>query len=273
MNYKLIAIDMDGTLLNSQNQISDNNKKILKLATEKGIQVVITTGRIYTSALFYAKLIGAITPIIACNGAYICEYHRNNVIYDSPIELVDIKMIIDVLEEKNMYYHFYDNENFYTRRLDYSSLRYYKWNKKQKPGDRINIEIVDAPYQIIKNRKVKVYKFVVMDKDKEKLKQAREILTNNTNIEIVTSMSNNFDIMNKGVSKGNSLQYLYRLFKIDRSKIIAIGDNENDISMIKFAGLGIAMGNATEELKKQANLITHTNNEDGVYKALKDIIL
>lgn len=273
MSYKLVAIDMDGTLLNRNNEISETNKNILKVITEMGIQVVISTGRLFTSARYYAKKLGLITPIIACNGAYVCEYHRNNVLYERPLKTMDIKNVIELLENNNMYYHFYDNENFYTKELKYNSLKYYNWNKKQKKGDKINIEVLKNPLEFIIDEKPTVYKIVVMDKNSDKLNYISKKLINNRNIEVVSSMTKSFDIMDKGVSKGETLRELCKIFSINSDEVIAIGDNHNDISMIKYAKTGIAMGNGEKEVKEMADIVTDTNDNDGVGKALKELIL
>lgn len=131
MNYKLIAIDMDGTMLNSQHQVSERTKAAIKAATEKGVHIVITTGRIFTSAKYYAKLLGITTPIIACNGAFISEYDRDNVLYSDPMKLSDCIDILIEADKKGLYYHLYDNQNFYVKELKYGSLKYFEWNKTQ----------------------------------------------------------------------------------------------------------------------------------------------
>ncbi|RKD29092.1 Cof-type HAD-IIB family hydrolase [Thermohalobacter berrensis] len=272
MAYKLIAVDMDGTLLNSNKEVSSKNKNALKVATEKGIQVVITTGRIFTSARYYAKLLGLITPIISNNGAYICEYHRNNVLYENPIRNYELKEVIKDIEEEGMYYHFYGNDTFYTKELDYTSKELYEWNKEQKPGDKINIEVLENPLNFIEEKDPDIYKLVVIDENQDKLKYIRQKLSINDNIEIVSSWSNNVEVMNKGVSKGSALKELCKIFNIKREEVIAIGDHQNDLSMIEFAGTGIAMGNAEDEIKKKAKYITDTNDNDGVAKALKELV-
>ncbi|MTI69572.1 MAG: HAD family phosphatase [Firmicutes bacterium] len=272
MKYKLIAIDMDGTLLNSKERVSEKNKKALKVATEKGIQVVISTGRIFTSARYYAKLLGVITPIIACNGGLVSEYHRKNVLLENPMDTESCKNVINVLEENDMYYHFYGKEDFYTRELNHNSLKYHNWNKKQKPGDRINIEILDKPLEFVNKNKPKLFKFVTMENDKEKLEKVEQILKENKDLEVVSSWKGSLDIMKKGVSKGRALKELCNSFNIDRKEVIAIGDNYNDLSMINFAGTGVAMGNGEEDVKKKAQIITDTNDNDGVSKVLKDLV-
>lgn len=272
MNYKLIAIDMDGTLLNSKGRVTERNKEAIRKATEKGVKVVISTGRIFTSAMYYARLIGLVTPIIACNGAYVSEYHRDNVILENPIDKKDIIEVFKVFEEKDLYYHFYDNENFYTRDLDFNSLKYYKWNEKQPEEDRINIEIIKNPIDFINKNNKKIYKIVVMDDDVDKIIKTRKELSNRNNIDIVSSWHGTIDIMFKGVSKGNALEELCKLHKIKEKEVIAIGDNENDLSMLKFAGTSVAMKNGIDIVKDYSDIVTDSNDEDGVAKVIEKLI-
>lgn len=264
---------MDGTLLNSNHEVSDQNKKILKRVVDAGVMVVISTGRLFASAKVYAKYLDLITPIIACNGAYICEYHRSNVIYENPLNKDDYIKVANLLEKHDMYYHFYDNENFYTVDLNYNSLKYHNWNQKQKPEDRINIEVIEDGPSFLNNSNPKIYKMVVMDNDDEKLNFIASELRKNENIEVISSLKNSFDIMNKGVTKGSALARLCEKYGINKDEVIAIGDNHNDISMLEFAGTKVAMGNSEKEVLDIANIITDTNDNHGVGKALENLIL
>ncbi|MBS4536594.1 HAD family phosphatase [Clostridium sp. D2Q-14] len=273
MKYKLIAIDMDGTLLDKEEKVSEKNKEAIKRATEKGVKVVISTGRIFTSAIYYAKLIGIMTPIIACNGAYISEYDRENVLLQHPINQEDMEKLIEIFEKNNLYYHFYDNENFYTTDLDYNSLKYYEWNKKQKEENKININVLKNPVEYIKKNNVKVYKVVIMDEDIEKITNIREELSLYENIEVVSSWHGSLDIMYKGVSKGKALKELCKIYGISREEVIAIGDNENDLSMLEFAGTSVAMENGIDLVKEYADIVTETNDNNGVAKAIEKLIL
>lgn len=272
MKYKLIAIDMDGTLLNSAEEVSEKNKEAILKATEKGISVVVSTGRIFSSATYFAKILNVITPVIACNGAYVSEYHRDNVIIENPIQKEDLKEIINILDRNDLYYHFYDDENFYTKDLEYNSLKYYEWNKKQDKDNKINIEIVKDPLNFVEKEDIKVYKMVTMDKDLDKVMKAREELSRNENIEIVSSWHGSLDIMYKGVSKGKALKQLCNLYNIKNDEVIAIGDNENDLSMLEFAGTSVAMGNGINLVKEYATFVTDTNDNDGVAKAIEKFI-
>jgi hypothetical protein len=263
MKYKLIAIDMDGTLLNSDNEISERNQSAIREAADKGIKVVLTTGRIYSSALFYAKSLNISTPIISCNGAYIAEHDKSNILYESPISVDSIKDVIELAEKENMHYHFYDDSTFYARELNETVIKYYNWNKKRDEMDRININIIENPFEVVQNEKLNVYKFVFVENDREKLLRFKKKLESIKNIEIASSWINNVEVMNKGVSKGKALEELCKLFGINKGEVVAIGDNENDISMLEFAGLSVAMGNGVEKARKISCVVTDTNDNDG----------
>ncbi len=272
MNGKLIAIDMDGTLLNSQNKISSKNILAINKASELGVQVVLCTGRIFTSALYYANALKLNTPIIACNGAFIAEKNKSKAIYKNPISMECSKKVIDMAEREGMYYHFYDDSKFYARELTKTVENYYRWNIDKDDKDRLNINIIDNPMHIVEREKINVYKFVFVEDDGEKLIRFRSKLSQIEGIEVSSSWWNNMEIMNKGVSKGNALSVLCKLLNIDSQNVMAIGDNENDIPMLKFAGTGIAMGNGEDIVKEMADYVTDTNDNDGVANAINKFI-
>lgn len=272
MNGKLIAIDMDGTLLNSQNKISSKNILAINKASELGVQVVLCTGRIFTSALYYANALKLNTPIIACNGAFIAEKNKSKAIYKNPISMECSKKVIDMAEREGMYYHFYDDSKFYARELTKTVENYYRWNIDKDDKDRLNINIIDNPIHIVEREKINVYKFVFVEDDGEKLIRFRSKLSQIEGIEVSSSWWNNMEIMNKGVSKGNALSVLCKLLNIDSQNVMAIGDNENDIPMLKFAGTGIAMGNGEDIVKEMADYVTDTNDNDGVANAINKFI-
>ena len=112
--YRLVVCDMDGTLLNSAGMVSERTKKALKKLFEKNIHVAIATGRIYTSARIYAKYLGLIMPIIACNGGIVKDLANDRIIYDSPIRKEDCLKIFDICKKNNIYFHFYTQDVFYT---------------------------------------------------------------------------------------------------------------------------------------------------------------
>ncbi|MEJ8554103.1 Cof-type HAD-IIB family hydrolase [Tepidibacter sp. Z1-5] len=271
MKYKLIVTDMDGTLLSNHKEITKENKKALKKATEMGAKVAIATGRIYTSARYYANLLELDAPIIACNGAIIREEKTNNTLYKNTMNKDDCKKVANICDEFGIYYHFYNDTGFYCKELKYSSLQYSKWNETQTEENRVNIKVMDDPIKFIQNTE-DILKFVVIDDDLDKLDKVRKELEKIDNIEVSKSWHNNIEVMNNGVSKGQAVKKLAEHFGFKQDEIITFGDNFNDLSMIEYAGMGVAMGNSEDKVKEKANLITDSNERSGVAKALNELL-
>lgn len=273
MKYKLIAIDMDGTLLNSQNKISDRNRNILFKAIEEGVTIVLATGRILRSALYYWELIGLNNPIIACNGALISDKNGEDIIYENPMNINSIKEVIKLAEENGIYYHFYDTDTFYSKEIGDGILKYYESYENSLKKQQINLVMFQNPMGILNKKNPIIYKFIVIEDDLDKLLEFRVKLKDIEGISISSSWYNNVEIMNKGVSKGTGLRHLMEILNIDKSEVIAIGDNENDISMFNMAGLAIGMENGAEGIKEHVHVITDTNDENGVAKAIEKYVL
>lgn len=274
MKYKMLAMDMDGTLLSDDKVISERSRKAIKSAYEKGIKIVICTGRIFISAITFKDIIGLDIPIIASNGAYIKEKDGDEVMYTKPLGEKNAKEIIKLARESNMYVHMFSWDTIFTDKLIHTSLNYSKWNKELPNDRKVKIKVVEASEwdSVIRDNKDSILKSIIVHDDEAKLDVLRNSISK-LDVEIVSSFSNNFEVMNKGVSKGNAVKVLSQYYNIDRDEIICMGDAENDISMIKYAGLGIAMGNGTEEVKKAAKFTTLSNDDDGVAYAIEKFVL
>ncbi|MDP4091800.1 MAG: Cof-type HAD-IIB family hydrolase [Bacillota bacterium] len=271
--YKLIAIDLDGTLLNSQKEISGKNIKAIQDAMNKGIKVIICSGRIYKGARLYARQIGSRELVIACNGAIIRDMATEEALYDNSLSTEDCINVIDICHQENVYFHVYANDIMYTEKLAFGSTFYVKLNEKLKEEDRIDVRLVDNVADVIRDNSIKASKLIVVSEDGSILSRVREKAESIKSIDVVSSFYDNFEVLNKGVSKRKALEYVSQRYGIDSSDMIAIGDNENDISMITYAGLGIAVGNAEDSLKEAAGYITQaTNDEDGVAEAINRFI-
>lgn len=273
MTYKLICMDMDGTLLNDQKIISKKNIEIIKKACEKGVKVAVCTGRIFTSAEYFADLLKVKAPVIASNGAYIREKDCDEIVYKEPLGYDNCKELLKVLKKYNIYPHFYTTDTIFTEKIIYSSYFYTIGNKTLPDGKKVKIEVVNNWDEIFLKHKEEIVKGVAVDDDLDKIKKAKEELRKNNKLEVVSSHYNNFEVMNEGVSKGKAVEILATYYNFNKDEIITIGDSENDLSMIKYAGLGIAMANAEEKIKEAADYITDNNNDDGVAKAIEKFIL
>lgn len=275
MKYKLIAMDMDGTLLNSQKQVTEYTKEVLRKAADRGVKLVVCTGRIFTSAKSYARIIGTKAPIIASNGAYIREKDREEVIYEKYINKEKLLKIIRLSREWGFYPHIYTTDTIYSEKLIHSSLNYSKWNETVPEDEKINIKIVDSLEDIVNEKGEAFLKVVVMAQDDEieRLQQLKNYIKESVDVAVFSSYMNNFEVMDKEVSKGRALEILAGYYNLSKDEIICFGDNENDKTMFEFAGFPVAMGNAEEELKKIAAYVTVSNDEDGVAKAIEKIVL
>lgn len=277
MKYKLICIDMDGTLLNKNHDISEENKVAIKEAIEKGACVAVTTGRLFTSAKYFANLIGAETPTISSNGAYIREKNGNKVIYESTLTLDQILRIYDIIKKYDLTVYFNMSDAILSDKKLPNDHGYKLMNNLiEKEEDRIKIyedEEIDFTKTLKKYKRNILKAICIEDKELEKLYKAKEELKKYSDLEVVSSWNNNFEIMKSGTSKGKAVEMLAKILKIKREEIICIGDSENDLSMIKYAGLGVAMGNGTNLIKKECDYITLTNEENGVAKVIEKFIL
>jgi len=271
LTYDLIAIDMDGTLLNSDGRVSDRTRETVRLAIGSGAHVVLSTGRILRSALNHSKDLNMNKAIIAANGAIVID-EKQDIIYEQKLSKEMVAHIIEIGEKNNMYYQFYGKDVFYSNAYLKEATEFYK-NRDPRNSTEIGFGLIKDKEEILEDNEIDIYKFLFLDKDIEKISDVRKQLSELKDISISSSWSNNVEIMHKEVSKGNSLKHLCEKMDIPRERVIAIGDNENDLSMLEYAGLSVAMGNGEEFVKSKADIITDTNDEDGVSKIIDKYIL
>ena len=273
MDYKLVCIDMDGTLLNDKKIISENNLRTIKLASEKGVRIAVCTGRLFTSADFFSDMLGVKSPVIASNGAYIREKDRDEVVYKATLGVEKCKKLLSVFRQYDLYPHYYTSDTVFTEKLIYSSRFYEEVNKTLPKDKQVKIVVVKDWDEIFHEYESEIFKGIAVDENLEKLQCAKEQLRDMEDFEVVSSRFDNFEVMNRGVSKGNAVKVLADYYGIRSEQVICIGDSENDLSMIQFAGLGVAMENGSDLVKEAAQYITSSNNCDGVAKVIEKFIL
>lgn len=263
MNYKMIAIDMDGTLLNSEKKVTERTKEVLIAAQESGKMIIITTGRIFTSARLYSQYIGLKTPIIACNGAIIKGVDDEEIFKTHP---VDDEIIVDAIEICNKIdipYHFYTEDKIYsTKNLGLYEFYHQEENKIDGSYNVPFYDIIDI--SSISNIKEEILKFNIWDRDVGKIQLTLDKIKQIKRAFVTSSSPYNIEITSIAATKGNALRDLGEFYGIKREEIISIGDSYNDISMIDYAGLGVAMGNSHADIKERADYITLSNDQDGI---------
>lgn len=265
--YKLIAIDMDGTLLNSQGKLSDANKESIRLAKEKGIKVVITSGRALSALdrfLEETDLKDLDDYVIANNGGTVHKGHTGECIFFIGIKGSDALKIYEESKKIGFKIHIYGKEVcFITEESKYSDFEINHIGTKVEKVDFNNYIKEDDDL-------VKILLFAEEDEIDSKIEMLSQDIKEKYHL--VKSLPNLVEILPKNSNKGNGIEALGKILKINSEEIIAIGDQANDIEMIEYAGLGIAMGNAIDEIKEIASYITDTNDNDGVAKAIKKFI-
>ncbi|MEW8955970.1 Cof-type HAD-IIB family hydrolase [Clostridium sp.] len=276
MMYKLLCTDMDGTLLGKKHEISKENIEAVKKASAKGVKIAVCTGRLHSSAFYYASLLEVKTPVISSNGAFIREKDEDKIIYKSILKKEHCNKILNVCRKYGLNVTFHTPNTVFAENELFSAKNYQEFNKNLPEEGRVNIEVVPEGTleEIFDKYEEDIIKAIVIEDEKLiELKKAKDEVKNLGGLEVVSSFPNNFEIMSEGVSKGRAVEIIANTYGIKKEEVICIGDNENDISMLKYAGLGIAMGNASEEAKGAADYITDTNLNNGVAKAIEKFIL
>jgi Cof subfamily protein (haloacid dehalogenase superfamily) len=279
---KLIAIDLDGTLLNSANKISAENLKAIKAAQKEGIEVVVATGRAHFDVVEIFKDTGVKTWIIAANGATI--HNPEGVLFHSqPMENETAACVLQFLEQNHYYYEVFGRDAIYTpvSGRELLNIEIDRVESANPDADRAQLLQAAAKqysqtgfrfvesYKDILNQTGEIYNILAFSFHQEKLDAGWEKFEDTENITLVTSAAHNFEIEHELASKGIALQKLSAHLGVELIDTAAIGDSMNDISMLEIAGKSIAMGNARPEIKAICKDITLTNDQDGVELAIK----
>lgn len=274
MKYKMVCIDMDGTLLNSKKKVTDETKRVLIEAKKRGVTVAISTGRIYNNAAFYSKYIGLDAPVIAANGAIIKsangeEIYKGIIGYETSIK------VLEVLKKYKMTPNFHTHNSIYCGGPLEKFFIYFFITRGIPADYKVNLYSIkkDQWKKVLLDNQSEILKCICVHRNKKVVQMAKDELRKIKGIEISSSNSFNIEVNAEGVCKGNGASILGKKMGIKKEEIICIGDNENDLSMIEYAGLGVAMGNAPQYIKNKANYVTASNNEDGVAKVIKKFIL
>ncbi|WP_257263233.1 Cof-type HAD-IIB family hydrolase [Endozoicomonas sp. ONNA2] len=267
-DYKLLAFDLDGTLLNSKGDILASSKKAIKAAQQLGVKVVLVTGRHHVAARPYHYELGLDTPAICCNGAYIMDYSQPEPIYSHPLSKDQARRIIHIAREQNLHILMYVEDAMTFEVMNPHMEKLYHWAGKQPEIVKPVIRQIDDALRVMVSSKA-IHKFVLSHPEQDRFLAAYQHILSLNEFSCERSWVDRMDIANNGNTKGSTLSMLAGQWGIDRQDIIAVGDNDNDISMIQFAGLGVAMGHCSEPLKPQANVFIGSNDEDSIAELIE----
>ncbi len=280
--YKLVAIDLDGTLLNSYGEVSNENKQAIINVINSGVEVVLSSGRIGDSVESLANELGANNYYISGNGSMLYNMKEGKVEYENFIEKEKMLKLIKICDENSIYYSIYTENMVITKALKYNVAFYNYENSKKASNKRTNINIVQNIYEYVENLEDnKFLKITICDDSEIIFSRIIDKFKKINNIDVldVSHMSRKIikdgteevpveyyytEITNKNVDKWTAIEYLIKKINIKKEEVVAIGDNMNDELMIKNAGLGVAMGQANPKIKAIADVVTQDNNNNGV---------
>lgn len=283
---KLIASDMDGTLLNSDHNIPNDNVELINYAQENGIKFVVATGRAYYEALPPLNEKNIKCDVISFNGGIV--YDKNgHIISMTPMKPKDLYYTIEVFKSLEISYQLYTKNTVYTNSID-TDINAYA-DLIRAAGEEPNVEHLKRDAQrrleagfITEVDNIDIYlnqkenpsiKIIGISRNLEKLQKAQQLLASNENISVTSSGLNNIEVMDKHATKGNALAQIADIYSISLEEALAIGDNRNDEAMIDIVKYSIAMKNGVSELKDKAKFTTeHTNEEAGVAKAIMPLL-
>lgn len=288
--YKLVAIDLDGTMLNRYGIVTEKTKQVIEQVQKNQIEVIIASGRPIDSIKTIAKEIKSENYFISGNGAILYDIKKDEILYENTLKKTKVLDIIKICEENSIFYNIYTEKEIISKTLNYNVLYYYKENLNKDEENKTHINIVEDIYDYILNRDEKIIKITICDNNQTIFNSIIRRLNEIGEIEVldVSHMSRKTikqgtediaieyfytEISAKNVNKWNALEFLAEKMNVKKEEIITIGDNINDKKMIECAGLGIAMQNGAPDVQKIADYVTESNDNDGVAKALETVLL
>ncbi|WP_339148138.1 MULTISPECIES: Cof-type HAD-IIB family hydrolase [unclassified Sutcliffiella] len=278
---KCIAIDMDGTLLNNNHVVSEENADAIKLAQKNGVEVVIATGRAYSEAKDVLAEAGIVTPIICVNGAE-ARKPDGTIVSTNPIANSEVRKLAEILDKHNIYFEIYTQDGTYSKDYDKAVatiMDVFMSASEENDYDKVlkaakermeegNVKLVDSFEPILEEESHIIYKLLAFSLDKENLEAARSELLDLGIVAVSSSGKDNLEITSVDAQKGIALTTFTAERGITMEETMALGDNYNDVSMFVRVGRAVAMGNAPDGVKEKAHMITDTNVNSGVAKAI-----
>lgn len=263
MEYKLIAVDMDGTLLNNSGEITPKTVEAIKKATESGAIFSVSTGRPIQGVDKYNHVLELKAPIITYNGAMIVDSETREILFEQGLEREDAKKILELGRKYDTTMCVWSANKLYGNKLNDKIHDY----KKLSGVEPILIEDYEA---LLAQGITKILWY----DEKESINQWQQELQSVDfgSVTFCTSKPVFLEFFNSKVSKAVAMEKIGQIYHIDSKEMIAIGDGKNDLSMIEYAGLGVAMGNAEEVVKEAAQYITASNEEDGIAEVIEKFI-
>lgn len=271
MSYNVIALDLDGTLLNDKKRIPEASLDILLTAQKQGIDVVIATGRHHITINEYYHQLKLTTPAVCCNGVYLYDIHQDKCISSTPVSHSHVEKMVKLGEEYSIPFYLYvDNVMLYHDEPAHKA-RVAGWDEAFE--ERLNRVFRHFPdYLKATDHFDNLWKFSCAWDDIDALKNFVEAVKTKADLQCLWSWDNQVDIAIPGTGKGHRLKEYVESIGKTMDNVIAFGDNFNDVSMLEMAGLGVAMGNHAKGVELHADLIIGDNNSNSIAQTIEKYV-
>ena len=283
MDVKLVASDLDGTIIDKNNNISEKNYAAINKLHEKNIPFTICTGKSYAVSKKICEKFSADYGIFG-NGTQIINLQNGTVLYKKTLSKEDLIFICTFAKRHKYHIHLYTENDIITEKLEYMDLRNYKL-KEQNSNEALNFIIVNNIFNYIKNNDLSVFSLVVSSTNHDLL-SFKNMISVNPNIMCTyinkrgkykdLIIDKNYEYLNispNNINKNEALVFLRNYLNIEKESIMAVGDNINDLEMVKHSGIGVAVNDAYDDLKAVAKYITKSSVTDGAFaEAVKKYI-
>lgn len=270
-NIKLVGLDIDGTLLNSKNQISPRNYETIQKAIASGCRVIPATGRPLRGVLPEFLQIPGVDYAVTANGATVVRLADGEFIIKNWLSRQRIQQLYQATQGLWRVFDVFTGGSGYSEKKNLDAAE--EWApRNMAPYMRLSRQPVESMPEFIAAQEgfEKCTMFFTSEENRQK---ARQIAREMGGFAIVSSEVNNLEISDESANKGLALLELGRMLGLERSQVMACGDSENDLAMLETVGLGVAMGNAPRAIQEKAAAVTATNDEDGVALALEKYVL
>nr|WP_113864594.1 pyridoxal phosphatase [Brenneria salicis]NMN92164.1 hypothetical protein [Brenneria salicis ATCC 15712 = DSM 30166]RBP67498.1 hypothetical protein DES54_10110 [Brenneria salicis ATCC 15712 = DSM 30166]RLM32513.1 pyridoxal phosphatase [Brenneria salicis ATCC 15712 = DSM 30166] len=272
MIYRVIALDLDGTLLTQQKKILSESLTALALARQQGIKVLIVTGRHHSAIHPFYQALQLDTPAICCNGTYVYDYLTGKTSHANPLSVDQAKSVLNMLQTFDIHGLMYADDAMYYQYPTGHVTRTQAWASTlpalQRPAFQ---QVADLMRQT--DESVAIWKFATSHANIPTLNDFAGAVETQLGLACEWSWQDQVDIAQTGNSKGKLLQQWLSEQGISMKEVVAFGDNFNDISMLEGAGLGVAMGNSADEIKARADLVIGDNEGPGIAEVIRTRVL
>jgi hypothetical protein len=272
MTYRLVALDLDGTLLDSRLQIRADTIDALARVRAKGIQVMIVTGRHHVTAYPYWHQLGLESPAICCNGAYVYDFATTRPLAANPLSRHEATRLLELVRQHAIDTMIYVDEfmAYETESSNHANIR--KWSDSLPENLRPRIRQVDS-FERLVEQAPSIWKYFATGSDASAMRAFAVAVEQDQGLSCEWSGDNRLDITRADNNKGKRLAEWAAQQGIKPAEVIAFGDQQNDMEMLRIAGMGVAMGNSGEHVRTCADWVTGTNDSAGIADALHRFIL